>query len=326
MVSVSIIIPVYKVEEYIAECLYSVIAQSYKKQFECIIVDDCTPDHSIEIVNQVLSSYHGNIQFKIIHHQENKGLSAARNTGVRAAKGDYLYFLDSDDILPEQALELLLLSCEGYSPDVIMGDFELIGEDINVAKLNTHIDYYHNQKDIFNAFISHDLYEMAWNKLVQRSFFLRHKLWFKEGLIHEDNLWSFFLFFYCENLRINFSKTYKYRIRKNSIMTDLGNYSKSFISCNDIFFIKMDFISEKNLWADYPLLVNYMLSEKLSLQKKIVIQRPDRKLYAALRVKLPITYVINKKTSLFVKMKLVLSNLPFSLFKLIICSLYINKK
>ena len=92
MVNVSIIIPVYNVEQYIESCLYSVINQTYKGTLECIIVNDCTPDQSMEVVNRLLSVYQGNILFKIINHQENKGLSAARNSGVKIAKGDYLYF------------------------------------------------------------------------------------------------------------------------------------------------------------------------------------------------------------------------------------------
>ena len=71
MVNVSIIIPVYNVEQYIESCLYSVINQTYKGTLECIIVNDCTPDQSMEVVNRLLSVYQGNILFKIINHQEN---------------------------------------------------------------------------------------------------------------------------------------------------------------------------------------------------------------------------------------------------------------
>ena len=136
MVNVSIIIPVYNVEQYIESCLYSVINQTYKGTLECIIVNDCTPDQSMEVVNRLLSVYQGNILFKIINHQENKGLSAARNSGVKIAKGDYLYFLDSDDILVENAIKLLSnLSLQSF-PDVIMGDFDLIGDNQYIPRLS----------------------------------------------------------------------------------------------------------------------------------------------------------------------------------------------
>ena len=99
MISVSIIIPVYNVEQYIESCLLSVINQNYKGDIECVIVNDCTPDQSMVVVHKILSDYDGNILFKIVDHKENRGLSASRNSGVRVATGDYLYFLDSDDIL-----------------------------------------------------------------------------------------------------------------------------------------------------------------------------------------------------------------------------------
>ena len=269
MVAVSVIIPVYKVEQYIEECLLSVINQVYNGVFECIIIDDCTPDESMYIVNRVLSSYHGKIQFKIISHQHNQGLSAARNTGAKIATGNYIYFLDSDDSLTEQTLESLLKLCRNEQPDVVMGNFKII-EECNHSLSNSKIksDNYKKQSDIFNSFISYDLYEMAWNKLVKRSFFLQHELWFREGIIHEDNLWSFFLFFYCGRLKVCMQETYCYRIRKNSIMTDARNQIKSFLSNREIFHTELDFIKKYNLYYHFPLLTRFMLNQKICLQSK----------------------------------------------------------
>lgn len=88
----SIIIPVYQVEQYIQKCLLSVVSQSYTKGIECILVNDCTKDQSIEIAKNLIENYDGNIDFKIYEHSVNGGLSAARNTGILEAKGDYLYF------------------------------------------------------------------------------------------------------------------------------------------------------------------------------------------------------------------------------------------
>ena len=97
-VLVSIIIPVYKVENWIEGCLLSVCNQTYEN-IECIIVNDATPDKSMDIVESILKNYTGSIRFKIITHELNRGLSAARNFCVKAATGDYLIFLDSDDKL-----------------------------------------------------------------------------------------------------------------------------------------------------------------------------------------------------------------------------------
>ena len=315
MTSVSVIIPIYKVEDYIAECLYSVIHQTYKDGFECILVDDNTSDDSMKIVRQVLSSYHGNIQFKIVHHRENKGLSAARNTGVREATGDYLYFLDSDDLLPEQTIESLLNTCQNESPDVVMGDFELIGESDNVPKLNTQISNYNNQVDIFNAFISRHLYEMAWNKLVRKDFFLRHELWFREGILHEDSLWSFFLFYY---LKVCFSNTYRYRIRQNSIMTDPVNTFKSYRSSYEIFFFKMNFIEKHVLFQKYIQLIKYMIDERFSLQIKMLDLQITDEEYIQIKNTIGFTYILKKGLPSTTRIKMIISSFPLNIFKIVL--------
>lgn len=318
MVNVSIIIPVYNVEQYIESCLYSVINQTYKGTLECIIVNDCTPDQSMEVVNRLLSVYQGNILFKIINHQENKGLSAARNSGVKIAKGDYLYFLDSDDILVENAIELLSnLSLQSF-PDVIMGDFDLIGDNQYIPRLNTSVAIFDKQKEIFNAFISYSLYEMAWNKLVKKSFFLKYDLWFREGIIHEDSLWSFNLFYYCNNLRVCFQRTYLYRVRENSIMTDPKNIIKSFNSYCEIFFLKINFIKKKRLFYEFPLLVKYMVDAKFLLEKIVIEQNLDKETYTRLKNQLGICYILEKDLTIITRLKLLLSNLPFKVFKLML--------
>lgn len=93
----SIVIPVFNVAPYIADCLRSVMRQTYTGSMECLIVDDCGTDDSIAIAKQMIADYKGPIRFQILHHEWNRGLSAARNTGTEAATGEYLYYLDSDD-------------------------------------------------------------------------------------------------------------------------------------------------------------------------------------------------------------------------------------
>ena len=95
----SIIIPIYNVEPYILECLQSVANQTIEDKLECILVDDCGTDNSVSVAEEFLKTYSGAIHFELLHHQKNGGLSAARNTGVRASHGEYLYFLDSDDTI-----------------------------------------------------------------------------------------------------------------------------------------------------------------------------------------------------------------------------------
>ena len=130
MIKVSIIIPVYNVEKYIERCLRSVISQTYSN-IECILVNDGTPDRSFEIAKEFINKYNhkekSNIDFILIEHEHNKGLSEARNTGVRASTGEYVYFLDSDDaIMPEAIKDLVQTVERNKRPDVIYGSTLLI--------------------------------------------------------------------------------------------------------------------------------------------------------------------------------------------------------
>ena len=103
MTTISIIIPIYNVEPYIIRCVDSVLRQTYR-QLEIILVDDCSPDHSMEIARKHIeaSTSSKGLKFKYIKHEKNRGLSAARNSGLDAATGEYIYFLDSDDEITEE--------------------------------------------------------------------------------------------------------------------------------------------------------------------------------------------------------------------------------
>ena len=107
MVRISIIVPIYNVEPYIERCLRSVMIQTYSN-IECILVDDCTLDNSMKICDCLLGNYIGPIEFKVLHHDHNRGLSAARNTGTDAATGEYIFYLDSDDEITPDSISLMV--------------------------------------------------------------------------------------------------------------------------------------------------------------------------------------------------------------------------
>lgn len=229
MVKISIIIPVYKVEPYIERCLRSVITQTYQGDIECILVDDCTPDRSMDIVQQILSSYLGDIEFKIVRHEKNKGLSAARNTGIKVASGEYLYFMDSDDEITPDAIESLSEFAAMYPEvEIIQGNLYasytmrwLLMPD------KTHL-YFSEPKQIKKLMLSRSQFPTtAWNKLICKSFLLTHELWFAEGLIHEDEHWNFFAAKYIQRLVICPKPTYIYYLNSGSIMNSVSEKSKS---------------------------------------------------------------------------------------------------
>lgn len=227
---VSIIVPIYNVSDYIEVCLQSVLSQTYK-DWELILVDDCGNDDSIILAKQMLEGYSNCIFLK---HERNRGLSAARNTGMDVAQGEYVLFLDSDDRLADTCLELLVNKAEHTGVDVTIGDIAVEGQSSWIPKLNiTDSPYlsteliYEGHDDVLCAYIKGDYYVMAWNKLIRRAFLQDNNISFVEGLVHEDNPWSLSVACCASKIAIVQAETYIYTVRENSLQTS-RDYKKHF--------------------------------------------------------------------------------------------------
>lgn len=218
--SVSIIIPIFNVEPYVKECLDSVIRQTYCGYMECIVIDECGADQSMAVVKKVIADYKGTISFKILYHDHNRGLSAARNTGLDAATGDYIYFLDSDDWISQDCIEKLVAkTLENPSVEIVQGSTKVLPESIPffLSKSYNVLNADTNDKARACFYRKHQFPVTAWNKLIKRSFIIQHHLRFKEGLIYEDGLWTFHLLKYLSNIYFVSDTTYYYRIRQSSL-------------------------------------------------------------------------------------------------------------
>ena len=118
---VSIIIPLYNVENYVIDSLKSAFAQSYS-DVDFLLVDDCSTDHTMQIVEEYVLNHPRREAVRIIHHDKNLGLSAARNTGLEQAYGEYVYFMDSDDEITEDCIENLYQAISDSGADWVMGN------------------------------------------------------------------------------------------------------------------------------------------------------------------------------------------------------------
>ena len=219
---ITIVIPVYNVEPYIEDCLKSVAAQTYNGDIECIIVNDCTPDNSCTIIKKFIKEYNGGIEFKLLHHAKNRGLSAARNTGIDTATGEYIYFLDSDDEITPDCIELLAEPLKEQKYDFVIGNYDTIGSDIKFPPLLLKYGALPDNDNIRNTFFTKQWYMMAWNKLCKLEFLRKEKLYFKEGLLNEDNLWSFQLACTAQSMYVIKQPTYIYKVRETSIMGSIN--------------------------------------------------------------------------------------------------------
>lgn len=217
---VSIIIPVYNVEQYIDECLNSVVSQTCASKIECILVDDCGQDNSVLVAKKFVQQYNGPISFRLLHHERNKGLSAARNTGIQEAKGEYVYFLDSDDkIYPDSMYNLLSVADKYPDAEIIQGGatpgFILSREDLP--------EYSNDVKWIRNGLCTIKIKDPAWNKLVKRDFIIKNNLLFVEGYLQEDTIWSYHIQKHISAIAFCYETTYWYRYNPEGIMNGIDS-------------------------------------------------------------------------------------------------------
>ena len=231
-VLVSIIVPVYNVVLFIERCFNSVIGQTYK-HLECLFIDDCSPDNSIKILEHLISEYKGSIFFKIIRHEKNRGLSAARNTGTRKAQGDYVYYLDSDDEITPDCIEKLYALAQKYPKvEMVIGNMSVPihpnspETDKRKGRDFSHFPEFSDDCDwivrnMFDSTHGYFIPSTSFNKLAKKSFFDANNIHFMEGIIHEDEK---FTYDYAECARaISFCQdvTYIRYWNESSIMTTL---------------------------------------------------------------------------------------------------------
>lgn len=209
----------YQVEQYLAICLKSITDQTMTDGVECILVDDCGSDRSLFIAKDFIEHYQGNVLFRIVEREKNGGLSAARNSGIDVASGEYVYFLDSDDEITPNCLEIMWSLVEKYGKvNLVQGAFF---EDEKYANSISNIkfpEFCTCQAEI-KTFLLQYLGDIvgAQSRLINLSFLKEHHLYFEEGIIHEDNLWTFFLSKYVRTMAYCDVCTYYHRYNPNSI-------------------------------------------------------------------------------------------------------------
>lgn len=221
MKKVTIIIPVYNVELCIEDSLKSALNQNYNN-IEYIIVDDKGTDKSMYIVKQIINQYPSK-NIIIIEHKENKGLSAARNSGIKQASGDYIFFMDSDDIISNDCIEKLYNSAELYNAEWVDGNVLVKGGNNSVLKPYKNRTI--NNQNLLALFFSGKIHISAWNKLINRKWLIKNNINFHEGLIYEDVLFVASLCEKANRISLISNYTYQYIIRNNSITSNVSEQS-----------------------------------------------------------------------------------------------------
>ena len=234
---ITIIIPLYNKEKYFKRCFNSVVKQSYGN-IECVIVDDCSTDGSLDLAEYLINSYTGNINFFLLKHRENGGLSVARNTGIDNSTGDYLFFLDADDEITEICIfSLVYLANKYHGVDMVQGNTLRPGHEFNFLDAKGKLPEYISGNNEIKLKYSNVIPETTWNKLIKKDFIIQN-LYFKKNIIHEDNHWKFFYLKKIETFAFTDEYTYIWHTVEDSIMSN-PNF---FDSINAFLIIIEDFI------------------------------------------------------------------------------------
>lgn len=220
---ISIILPIYNMQEYIAECLESVINQTYK-DLEIICVNDFSMDNSMTIVKNYAKK---DKRIKIVNNDRNRGLGGARNAGLDIAQGEYIIFCDTDDKLEPDFVEELYININKYDSDMAFCDVNLLNNDGSITSCKPFHDMSicnyetFSPKENFENFTN--IWPSAWNKIYKKSIIDKNKLRYHENILYEDHTFYYEYLLNSEKVSHVNKPLYIYRHQRSaSIMKDVS--------------------------------------------------------------------------------------------------------
>lgn len=259
---VSIIVPVYNVEDYLSRCLYSLISGNMKDiiDTEVIIVDDGSTDTSFSICNEFKSRFY-NLNIQVIS-QKNQGLSVARNTGMKVAKGKYIAFVDSDDFIDPIQFNLLVKEINNESLDIGIGRFIYWGKEsiIKTDAIRNDITGVDDGEKYLNF-----LRPEVWIKIYRREFIEQNNIRFVPNILFEDEIFNLHTMLKAKRVKQFNNVFYFYYQRANSITKQTDDK----VRCFNYYCLAQEMIALKHEFNDLSkqsILINrawYFLSQSL---------------------------------------------------------------
>ena len=218
----TVVIPVYNVERYLKRCIESVLAQEWK-DYEILLVDDGSTDHSPQICDDYVKDY----DFISVIHKENGGLSEARNTGISHAKGEYVYFPDSDDWIEPDTFIALAEALESQDFDIISFNREFVKGEEDAIVSEPEVTQVFEGKDAFVQMLKHRyITGFANDKIYRKSLFMDRDILFPRGKYYEDLGTNYKLFLSAKKVYATNQKYYHYLIDNPDSITQSWNEKK----------------------------------------------------------------------------------------------------
>ena len=263
-IKVSILVPFYKVENYVGKCVESLFRQTYKN-IEYVFVNDCTPDRSMEIINEYIDKYGIRDKCKIIEHETNKGISTSRNDCLDNATGDYILFIDSDDYIDLDMVESLVDTAKENDADISGCGYT---EEYGNRSVDMQQVYTNDHNEMLKAITVLKIKGVMWKLLIRRSIVEDNKVRFiPDNTMVDDYLFCCQVFFYAKRFASVDRCMYHY------IQFNPNNYSKTtvfnvtsqakaiikteeFYKENGVYDIVKNELLQRKFLAKLPLLLN----------------------------------------------------------------------
>lgn len=328
MYKVTIAIPVYNVEKYIKRALLSALNQTFES-IEFLLIDDRGSDNSMAIAMDVAKNHQRGKDIRVIDHGVNIGLGAVRNTAIENAKGEYLYFLDSDDDITPDCISILYKHMIEYPVDFIAASHEIMSSEGCLKEqiiYKNHIIYDDGIFSVAKAYYRDGIHinVYAWNKLYNLNFLRKNNIRCSH-LTYEDILFTYEVILNARSCQLISDVFYCYYEMDNSIMaqTRKSYTSEAAKIFEDIFFKKKKSLSNFSNYDFFPNMIKYIFREgiprAIAIYKSEKIPYNEKKtyIYNILDYPLPfkkmvklknishwIIYIITKTPNLFVKILL----------------------
>ncbi len=265
-VDISVIIPVYNVEYYIEDCLRSLFTQTKTEGVEFILINDCTPDQSIQKAEKVIAEY-PHLDVKILHHESNGGVGQARLTGTEAAQGDYMIHIDPDDSVHPKMLEGMYETAQRENADLVVCDYYLVYVN---KKKRFSPNLPSRGVECFQLLSEAKLGCYVWNKMIKKSLYQRPDLRFIKGInMWEDNTYVSKVFLLAQKI-VHLPEPYYFYKKRTQSISMSSTERKNLDMIHSLAEIER-FIKEQNMEIECSEPLNYY---KLRLHYRLLTKSP----------------------------------------------------